>query len=355
MSYDTPIATDTLAISYDTATQFFDELSPAELNMLQTKIESVAGEVYRSEIILMYRCNRMFDKMTDAEKKAVRADPMGFMINAGASWGFATVYCEEKFPSLYCPPEEITWVTVDPDEEFPPRDEVAEEEEPVAADVPKLALRKDICQHFPVIVNKISSDETEDVYAVFWRNDKLRPLLKETKKTENELYQNLIKALNLSSKTARWIVEPARRDNDLCTLVMSATTAAKSEARQLVLPETNVNDDSRPPTPATAAAAAEETEWIPVAKHVAKPVAVKAVKAKTELTRLNQIKENFPVIWHTSDNKTYSIEIFGKKLREMGGDRAKVTAQLLAALKSSSAWTVKPASTKDEVARIVLA
>jgi hypothetical protein len=354
-SFDAPTVTDTLAISYDDAAKFFEELNPAELNALQTKIESVAGEVYRSEIILMYRCNRLFDKMTDAEKKAVRADPMGFMINVGASWGFAMVYCEEKFPALYCPPQEITWTTVDPDEEFPPRDEVTE---PVAEEpsVPKLALRKDICQQFPVIVDKISSDEVEDIYAVFWRNDKLKPLLKETKMSENALYQKLIKSLNLSSKVGRWVVEPARRENDLCTLVMSAAPATKP-AKQFVLPEANVNDDSRPATPALPeAVVATAEEWVTVTTK--KPVAVKAAaEPEKKLTRLNQIKEMFPVIWHdvpSNNKKIYAIEIFGKKLREMGGDRAKVTAQLLAALKSSPAWTVQPASSKDEVARIVM-
>ena len=351
LSYDTPVVTDVLAISYESAAQFFDELNSAEFDMLHAKLDSVAGEVYRSELIVMYRCNRMLAKMTDAEKKAARANPMDFMLSAGASWGFATVYCEEKFPSIYCP-QEITWTTVDPDEEFPPRDEVVAEPEVAEPNVPKLALRRDICQQFPVIVNKISSDEAEDVYAVFWRNDKLRPLLKETKMTENALYQKLIKALNLSSKTARWVVEPARNENDLCTLVMSAAPV-KSTAQQFVLPEANVNDDSRPATPAPAAVA-EDAEWVTV--NAKKPVAVKAEPAK--LTRLNQIKEMFPVIWHDVPNaankKVYAIEIFGKKLREMGGDRAKVTTQLLAALKSSPAWTVQPASSNNEVARIVM-
>ena len=139
---------------------------------------------------------------------------------------------------------------------------------------------------------------------------------------------------------------------------MHSFNDAAKPAKQFVLPEANVNDDSRPATPAlpeAVVATAEAEEWVTVTTK--KPVAVKAVAEPEKLTRLNQIKEMFPVIWHdvpSNNKKIYAIEIFGKKLREMGGDRAKVTAQLLAALKSSPAWTVQPASSKDEVARIVM-
>jgi hypothetical protein len=250
---------------------------------------------------------------------------------------------------------------VDPNEEFPPREVLADEEPVVAQNLPTLSKRADICTNFPVIVDKISADDVDTVYGVFWHNVNLRALKRASKESEDTIYNRLVAALNASRKTGRWSVEPARRESDLCTLVMRTKAPAAAPAAapaELVLPEINVHDDatvagSRPATPATDLAANSTDEWTVVAK----PKAVAAAKpiAKTKLTRLNHIKENFPVIWHEVSPKTFAIEIFGKKLKEMGGDRAKITAQLLAALKDSSAWTVKPASNKDEVARIVLA
>ena len=151
-------------------------------------------------------------------------------------------------------------------------------------------------------------------------------------------------------------MEPARRESDICTLIMPSATlifaapvagsSESRESRELVLPDTNVHDDSRAASPAASLA---ESEWTTVGKPIAKPAA---------FTRLNQIKEAFPVIWRELPSKTsdklYAIETFGKKLREMGGDRTKVAAHLLVALKSSPAWTVQTAANKDEVARILV-
>ncbi len=73
--------------------------------------------------------------------------------------------------------------------------------------------------------------------------------------------------------------------------------------------------------------------------------------AAPRLVRLNDIKEHFPVVWHEipgrTGTKTYEIELFGKKVREMsmaaGRDLSgDIRAQLLAALEASSSWTVLP-------------
>jgi len=316
MFVDLTVPTDTLAISYGTASKFFEELSSAELSQLQTALESVSGEITRSELIVNYRCNRLFSRMSNDEKNKARMDPLTFFIGTvGASWGYSIMFCEEKFPHIYCSAEEMVWETVDPNEEFPPRETVVERTE----DLVVLRRRADICTNFPVIIDKISEDDIETVYAVLWHNVNLRANKRASGESEDTIYSRLIAALNASRKTGKWSVEPARRELDLCSLVMRS--AAGEKPAELVLPETTVHD-------------AEDT--------------------KPKLTRLNHIKELFPVIWHEVSDKTFAIEIFGKKLKEMGGDRTKVTAQLLAALKDSPAWIVKPAVAKNEVARILM-
>jgi hypothetical protein len=70
-------------------------------------------------------------------------------------------------------------------------------------------------------------------------------------------------------------------------------------------------------------------------------------------TRLNDIKEHFPVVWHKVEDAhtrtaVYALEIFGKKAREMAlstrvaeaAFRAEMEPRLLAALRASPAWRV---------------
>jgi len=94
------------------------------------------------------------------------------------------------------------------------------------------------------------------------------------------------------------------------------------------------------------------------AKPAAKPVAPAApapapVASAPLLTRLNAIKEHFPVVWHKvedADTRTaiYALEIFGKKITEMAHAsrrtpadiRADIETRLMAALRASPAWRV---------------
>jgi hypothetical protein len=100
----------------------------------------------------------------------------------------------------------------------------------------------------------------------------------------------------------------------------------------------------------------DETAFLTVfakAKPAAAAPVRPAVPAAPLFTRLNDIKERFPVVWHkVEDARTrtavYALEIFGKKLTEMARAanctvdrfRADVETRLMAALRASPAWRV---------------
>ena len=88
-----------------------------------------------------------------------------------------------------------------------------------------------------------------------------------------------------------------------------------------------------------------------VAPSKAKVAPVAAPKPRAPLfTRLNDIKEHFPVVWHKVEDAhtrtaVYALEIFGKKMIEMsraaGKDvRGDVETRLMLALRASPAWRV---------------
>jgi hypothetical protein len=227
---------------------------------------------------------------------------------------------------------------------------------------PELRLRKDIWENFPVTVNPLGAgDDGAERHAISWhrknfeewRNTRTEDFFEAMDYYDITLYR-LEKCLEASKF---WTVEPALADGQICVIRMN------------FVPRTAVEETA--PTAAPAACGAGSTaavvvaeddsvdEWVVAGSKKAsaapKPAASAAAPAPTAkpahlFTRLNDIKEHFPVVWHkVEDARTrtavYALELFGKKLAEMsraaGKDvRADVETRLMAALMVSPAWRV---------------
>lgn len=176
---------------------------------------------------------------------------------------------------------------------------------------PVLNLRKDIWTHFPVVLNPLGNGEDgAERHAVCWHCTNLVAWRTEHPQPESWVdYETLTRRRLLRALTAstKWTVEPAVAPDQICILRMNFR------------PRLEFLDSS-------------ETESAP-------PVRVPL------LLRLNDIKMHFPVVWHslpspTPDVKLYALEFHTKKLAMCRKDPGHVRAQLLAALRASTAWTV---------------
>jgi hypothetical protein len=194
---------------------------------------------------------------------------------------------------------------------------------------PSFTLRKHIWETFPVDVIHLNTN----LYAIVWRRKeivKTRASLPsdQWKSFEEKLEDLLFQALRASSA---WTVEPAQRESHICVIRMTDSTADEE-------------------------------------KNAVNPVKENTIPGKTIaplLTRLNDIKEFFPVVWHTvsscdSPQKTYSIEFHKEKLRSLlssipnsVGMEEQVKQLLLTALKASTAWTVE-SPVANELCRITM-
>ncbi len=171
--------------------------------------------------------------------------------------------------------------------------------------VPDLTMRKGIWENFPVIVDKIPSADGTDRYALKWHKGNLA----EWKKTraaswdeyqEYEFYTEFRLLHALRKYPHKYRLEPPRNGDEIVVIAM-------------------VHGEPR-------------ADAAPVPR----------------LVRLNDIKDHFPVVWKEvpgAASKTYAIELFGKKIKEMsaavGHDvTEEVKAQLLAALAASHSWTL---------------
>jgi hypothetical protein len=259
------------------------------------------------------------------------------------------------------------------------RSKMGEDEEPINPDagweMPALRLRKDIWENFPVVVVPIASKSDSDRYAIRWHHKNF----KEQRETvehfwqwedfEEDTYRRLIKAVSASRY---WTVEVAESAEDLCVISMNHQSAEKVVAP--LIPASEDLNDSASVTSDVSDASSVSSGWeqVPVRKteavrkapaasllptppaHFIAPVSAGPIAT---LRRLNDIKENFPVIWsevHTGNpaRKVYGIEIFGKKARELGLNTNTVQKDLLAALKASPSWTVLSTVSGNQVAQI---
>jgi hypothetical protein len=216
---------------------------------------------------------------------------------------------------------------------------------------PELRLRKDIWENFPVTVNPLGAgDDGAERHAISWH----RKNFEEWRNTRTQDFDEAMDYYDITlyrlekclANSKFWTVEPPLADGQICVIRMNFVPRTDAEpATALAAPA--------PAAAAPAAAAvvvAEDDsvdEWVVAGpKKAAAPVAKPALL----FTRLNDIKEHFPVVWHkVEDARTrtavYALELFGKKLVEMsraaGKDvRADVETRLMAALKASPAWRV---------------
>ena len=186
-----------------------------------------------------------------------------------------------------------------------------------AWEIPTLVLRKDIWTHFPVVVNALCTVNHVKRFAVCWHRSKLlewRARHNEDPASwkDYEFIQEfiLMKALRASPS---WTVTPAESPDQICVIEMRA-------AKELPFKVSNMVEKSLP-----------------------------------VLLRLNDIKTYFPVVWHKVEGENaYDIGIHSKKLQLTGISAETMKANLLEALKVSTAWKVAPA-TAPNVCRIYLA
>ena len=233
-------------------------------------------------------------------------------------------------------------------------------------DVPTLHKRKDIWENFPVSLIPLGAGpDGAERHAIVWH----RKNYEEWRQTRSRDYDEwmdydiitehlLFKALEASKY---WTVEDPAADGQIAVIRMNFVGKDAAVDTEVILqPVTQA-----PVVEAPTVVAEDDSvdEWVVAApkKVAAVPAALPKPKPSglPVMTRLNHIKENFPVVWHpVTDAPTrtaiYGVELFGKKVPH--GQKDAITATLLAALRASSAWRVlAPAAGTREVCRLEMA
>ncbi len=227
---------------------------------------------------------------------------------------------------------------------------------------PELKLRKDIWENFPVTCVPLGTGKDgAERHAIVWHRKNLAQWRQERSEDYDEWMNyeeyaeyRLFKSLRASN---RWTVEDPQNSTQICVIRMNfepKVTAEEPAAAPVRSGGGSAADAAAAPArpapivaPApTAVPKPAEDGWTTVAVAPKKPSGVPV------LLKLNDIKAFFPVVWHPvsgggagSAKPIYALEIFGKRLREMsaaaGRDLTKeVSANLMAALKASTAWRV---------------
>ena len=230
--------------------------------------------------------------------------------------------------------------------------------------MPTLRLRKDIWENFPVTVCALQTRDESERYAIRWHHKNFAAQRENVESFadwedfEEDTYRHLLKALNASRY---WMVCEAEGADDLCVITMNHSD--KVVRSPLMLPDTTDLNDSAS-VASSVSSASSGWEQVPVTRKApaatfipAPPAHFLAPAAQPQLRRLNDIKERFPVVWAevstgNPSRKVYGIELFGKKVRELGLNTATVKAELLAALKTSPSWTVLSTVAGNQVAQI---
>lgn len=200
---------------------------------------------------------------------------------------------------------------------------------------PELRLRKDIWENFPVTVTPLGAGEDgAERHVITWHRKNFEEWRNE--RTENgydamDYYHITLSRLEKCLEASKfWTVEPPRTTAEIAVIRM------------------NFAPRKEEPAPAAAGAGKADTsdDWV----EVGAPKAAPASRPALLLTRLNDIKEHFPVVWHKVEDAhtrtaVYALELFGKKIKEMSlaankDVRPDVEVRLMAALKASPAWRV---------------
>ena len=226
---------------------------------------------------------------------------------------------------------------------------------------PELRLRKDIWEHFPVTVTPLGRGaDGGERHAVAWHRAKLAEW-RETKPEsfcewmdyEMDTEHRLFKCLE-SSKY--WTVEESTADGQLCVIRMNF--APREEITAPIAEVSTAEEADSDDEAAFIAVFAKKAA--PKATAAPAPAAAAAKPTAPLFTRLNDIKEHFPVVWHKVEEArtrtaVYALEIFGKKLAEEAraagrpteAYRADVERRLDVALRASPAWRVLRAEGRE--------
>lgn len=226
---------------------------------------------------------------------------------------------------------------------------------------PSLRLRKDIWENFPVTVAPLGAGpDGAERHAIAWHRKNFEEWRNERTEDGYEALNyrditeyRLFKCLNASKY---WAVEDPLTDDMICVIRMNFVPRDDATIVPAVV-ETS---------PSAGAGTEEDDGWTTVGATKALVAAAAPTRPPPRsdvplLTRLNDIKEYFPVVWHKDESYTrtavYAVEIFGKKITEMARTtkrssddvRADVERRLTAALRASHAWRVLPAVGKEFV------
>jgi hypothetical protein len=191
----------------------------------------------------------------------------------------------------------------------------------------KLKMRKDIWQNFPVSVYPLgSASDCAERHAIVWRRKELAAWrdshpsdYDEWMRHEYLIEHKLLESLKACSK---WTLEEAEQPDQICIIRM------KFKGQ--------------------------------VAGRYAAPAHPRRVP---HLTRLNDIKAYFPVVWRqVGADKIYSIELYDKQIKIVADVlnvafddlKDRVGAQLMSALRASTAWRILSPVLSTEYCRIEL-
>jgi hypothetical protein len=211
-------------------------------------------------------------------------------------------------------------------------------------EIPELKLRKDIWENFPVTVEPLGAGaDGAERHAIRVH----RKNWSEWRQTKAADYDDW---LNWDENT-EFRLEKALESSRSWTVEQSADRSVFAVIRMNFVPRTTAVEE-----PAAAAAPAVDG-WTHVPVRSAAPAAAPAAPAsraaaEPRLNRINDITALFPTCWNNETRPRssaragdiISISIHNTKLRDAGLDRATVERNLMAGLRASTAWLVKPAA-----------
>jgi hypothetical protein len=314
-------------ISIDEFTVILDSMTRNELNELDAVIDQLPEKNDEAVLEAYYEYKR-----NEASRAIVRMfenDPLYKAMEAGLLWGDMDAP-KPRYPEL--PEEDHDWI------------------------MPRMVLRKDIFNNFPVVVRQINTRDGHyngrEVYAVEWHRDNFTQQRNNSDNWcdyddfEETQERRLFKALNMSRN---WTVEPAQ-GNELCRIVMVENEAPK--APKVVTQEYDSVYGGFPPA-GRFKTADKDAAPSTVQNDGWTKVATKNSYTGPVLTRLTDIKAHFPTaFWNKVEGAnvaTYNIGLLRKT-----ANLSKAKASLLDALKNSAFWKVVEYQDDNHCCRIVM-
>jgi hypothetical protein len=319
-------------ISLEEFNVILDSMTHNEFNEFERLVDRLPEKSNEAVLEAYYEFKR--EEATRAIIHMFENDPFNQAMLAGLMWGDMDAP-KPRIPEL--PEEDHDWI------------------------MPRMVLRKDIFNNFPVVVKQLTTRDKREVYAVEWHRDNF---IKQRNDCDNwcdyddfeeTQYRRLFKALNMSRN---WVVEEARHGNELCRIVMVENEAPKAVV-PAVLSEYDPVYGGTPPADRFKTAnsgAAKASAHMPSSNvHDDWTVVASKTPAYTgpTLARLTDIKAHFPTaFWNKVDGasvSTYNIGLLRKT-----ANLNKTKASLLDALKHSAFWKVEEYQDESHCCRIVM-